>query len=236
MAARMKELRYARKARWLGWADLQSLAAREKVERAETPHRPHPALWEGDYGVSNGQGWLLQGFIESADGRLRPQSYEETVTCAGCHGGIGATADSTFSFARKLGAGAPARGWFHPTQHDLGGLPEPRRADGRGEYSLYLTEARAGDDLRENDEVRRAFFDDQGRPRAERFERLRADVTTLLLPTPARALALDHASRALTRAQRFDLGRDVVLAPVTNVAARATAGEKTGVPVALGRR
>jgi hypothetical protein len=60
------------------------------------------------------------------DGSLRPQSMEESTFCAGCHGGIGATTDSIFSFARKLGGRAPARGWFHWSQRDLRGIAERR--------------------------------------------------------------------------------------------------------------
>ena len=42
------------------------------------------------------------------------------------------------------------RGWFHWSQHDLRGIPEPKRSDGQYEYATYLQQAGAGDDLREN--------------------------------------------------------------------------------------
>jgi hypothetical protein len=232
MAARMKELRYARKARFLGWRDLKMLADREEVERNESA-AARTIVWKGDRGVANGAGWLLQGFIEAADGRLRPQSHEETAACAGCHGHVGATTDSTFSFARKLGADSPARGWFHVTQRDLSGVPEPKRRDGSWEYSLYLAQARAGDGLRANDEIRATFFDGDGRLRADRIAALHTDVARLLYPSAARALALDRATRAIVRAQTFTGGREPVLGPAAHLYARAPIGAKTAAAVAL---
>jgi hypothetical protein len=235
IGARMKELRYAKKVRWLSPADLEAKAAAEVIEQAESATGVLEYLWQFDRGIYNGQGWLLQGFIEAADGSLRPQSYEESLTCVGCHGEIGATSDSTFAFARKLGpeAGVPARGWFHWTQHGLRGLPEPRRRDGRFEYTLYLETNGAGDELRENREVEARFFDARGALRPEAVAGLHADIATLLLPSPARALDLDRASWALAREQTFAAGRDVVLEPARNVHRRVTAGEKTGAGSAL---
>jgi hypothetical protein len=229
MAPRMKELRYMKKVRWLTPADLQAHAAAEATEQAESPDGSLTFLWQFDRGIYNAQGWLLQGFIEAADGSLRPQSYEESLTCVGCHGELGATTDSVFSFARKLGARSPARGWFHWTQHDLRGLPEPRRRDGRYEYTRYLEANGAGDDLRENREAQAAFFDAAGAPRPAALARLHTDVATLLLPSPARALDLDRAYLAVVREQSFVRGRDAVLAPSHNVHERVSAGARTGV-------
>src|SRR5262249_28021735 len=151
MAARMKELRYAKKVRWLGELDLKTKASNETLEQVEAPMGAREVLWEFDRGVYNGQGWLLQGFIERRDGALRPQTYEETVYCAGCHGGIGATSDGMFAFARKLGPESPARGWFHWSQRGLAGVADPKRKDGRKEYALYLEQNGAGDEFRAND-------------------------------------------------------------------------------------
>ena len=53
-------------------------------------------------GLRNAFGWQLQAFIEDERGRLRLQTEEEHRACMGCHGGIGITIDSTFSFARKF--------------------------------------------------------------------------------------------------------------------------------------
>jgi len=231
IAPRMKELRYAKKATWLDPQELKAQAAREKVEQNESATGARRVLWEHDRGIYNGQGWLLQGFIEAADGSLRPQSYEETVFCAGCHGGIGATTDSMFAFARKLDFDSPAGGWFHWTQRDLRGLPEPRRRDGAGEYAFYLRRNDAGDEFRENREVHDKFFDERGRLRPEVLARLRENVAELLIPSSARALDLDRAYRAIVVEQSFSRGRDAVLTPVNHVWARAPVDEKTGVLV-----
>jgi len=40
------------------------------------------------------QAWVYAGFIEDANGQLRPQRYEERVFCVSCHGGIGGNRDS----------------------------------------------------------------------------------------------------------------------------------------------
>jgi hypothetical protein len=185
--------------------------------------------WKGERGVDNGQGWLLQGFIEDDAGELRPQTREETTYCAGCHGGIGATTDSIFSFPRKLGAHEMARGWFHWSQHDLRGLAEPMRTDGAYEYTAYLEQAGGGDELRENGEVVRRFFDDQHRLRASELQALHGDIGRLLLPSPERALDLDRGYLAIVEEQSFTRGRDAILAPSKNVHVTAPLGEPTGV-------
>jgi hypothetical protein len=64
--------------------------------------------------MDNGAGWLLSGFIEDAQGDLRPQRGEELAQCIGCHSGfrqtsgenfvsgVSVTVDSTWALARKL--------------------------------------------------------------------------------------------------------------------------------------
>lgn len=235
MAARMKEVRYAKKARWMTYESSRVNAigeARQQAESRDGTHTVHPS---GDSGIFE-RSWLLEGFIEAGDGSLRPQSFEETVFCEGCHGGIGATTDSVFSFARKIGGDAPARGWFHWSQHDLRGIPEPVRTDGEYEYTLYLREAGAGDELRENAEVVRRFFDDRHVLRPPEVERLHRDVSRLLLPSRARALDLDRAYRAIVLSQTFDKGRDTVLGPSQNVYSNVPIGAATGVRKAVVQR
>jgi hypothetical protein len=229
MAARMKEVRYARKDRWLSYDEVEAHVGLEKFATMSSVERTHGVLWLGESGVSNEQGWYFQGFIEARDGALRPQSMDESAFCEGCHGGIGATTDGIFSFPRKLGDKAPARGWFHWSQHSLRGLPEPRRRDGQFEYTLYLREAGAGDELRSNAEVSSRFFDDQGALRPGEVARLHTDIARLLLPSPARALDLDRAYRAVVLDQSFEHGRDAVLAVSPNVQATPLLGEKTGI-------
>lgn len=232
MAPRMKEVRYARKVRWASYEISRINALREAQEQDESSDGTRVIHWASELGVST-RTWLLQGFIEGIDGALRPQSFDETAFCEGCHGGVGVTTDGTFSFARKLGEPASAHGWFHWSQHDLRGVPEPKRADGEYEYSLYLREAGAGDELRENTEVTQRFFDDRHEIRPAEIARLHGDVSYLLLPSRARALDLDRAYRAIVLAQSFDKGRDGVLVPARNVYTSVPIGESTGVREAV---
>ncbi len=233
MAARMKEVRYARKVSWLDYDALKAHVALEAKEAILRPDRTHGVEWLRENGVSNGQGWYFQGFIESKDGSLRPQSIDESAFCEGCHGGIGATTDGIFSFPRKLSPKAEARGWFHWSQHGLRGLPEPKRRDGQFEYTLYLREAGAGDELRANAEVMNRFFDARGNLRPDEVASLHGDIARLLLPSPARALDLDRAYLAVVLDQTFDRGRDAVLAASPNVYAEPVIGGKTGVEHAI---
>ena len=237
MAARMKELRYAKKVRWLGYTALRAKVAAETIEQRDAHDGTIQIYSELERGVANGAGWILQGFIEDRDGALRPQTFEESVFCVGCHGGIGVTTDSVFSLPRKLasraGSRVPQDGWFHGSQHDLHGLPEPRGRDGRYEYTRYLAENGAGDELRENAEVIARFFDAQGALRPDAVARLHSDISTLLVPSPERALALDRAYRAVVDEQSFDRGRDAVLKPAQHVHPRPPLQEKTGIPTAI---
>jgi hypothetical protein len=227
-AAHLKELRYARKMRWYDPADLKAVVEGEAREQSKTADGSHPVLWAFDHGIDNGQGWYFQGFIEAADGSLRPQTFEETAYCAGCHGGVGRTADSIFSFSRKLPANARSGGWFHFTQEGLRGVAEPRSSAGVYEYTQYLQEAQ-GDDYAENLEVLQRFFDGKGALRPDAISRLHRDVTVLLLPSPQRALELDRAYLAIVREQSFVRGRDTLTYALRNVIDRAPPDEQTGV-------
>ena len=228
MAARFKELRYARKAAWVGADKLAVLAAAEALEERDYPDRLEKVMGEPEHGLSNGQGWLYQGFIEDVRGELWPQTYEESAFCMGCHGGIGATTDGVFSFPRKLDASAHAEGWFHWSQRGLRGLPEPKGQDGRYEYTFYLEQNGAGDDLRDNTEVIARFFDaDALRPEA--VARLHDDIAELLVPSPARVLVLDKAYLTIVRAQSFVEGRDATVTPAVNVHRRVEPNQRTGV-------
>jgi hypothetical protein len=78
------------------------------------------------------------------------------------------------------------------------------------------------------------FFDDSGRLRPAEIARLHADIGTLLLPSPARAIDLDRAYEAIVREQSFVRGRDAVLAVASHVYVRAPVGERTGIDKAVG--
>ena len=229
LAARMKEVRYARKNEWLSYKRLAVHAADDALERAQSPDGARDVPWGREAGIPNGQGWVFQAFIEDRDGALRPQWYEEMAACVGCHGGIGATTDSIFSFPRKLPPSAVAGGWFHWSQHGLNGIHEPRTADGHYEYARYLAEAGAGDELRENEEVIARFFDPRGELREGELASLHDDIARLLLPTPQRALDLDRAYEVLVERQAYAAGRDAVLRPSLHVLRSVTLGGSTGI-------
>ena len=95
---RVKEMRYMYKWKQVGIDDIDEEA--------------HPDDFvignEGQGWVDNNTGWLLSGFIEDREGELRPQTTEELMQCIGCHGKVGNTIDSVWSFERKLPAEA---GW-----------------------------------------------------------------------------------------------------------------------------
>lgn len=228
MAARMKELRYLRKQRWFTYGDLDQRAKLELREQETTPDQLERVLADPERGVATGTGWRMQAFIEDEAGALRPQTVEETSACIGCHGGVGVTTDSTFSFARKLGGSSPTAGWYHWQERGLAGIREPRRADGRGEYAVWLEQVGGGDDFRSNSEVQHKFFDANARLLPEMARALAADISLLVVPSAARALALDRAYLALVAAQSFSEGRDAVLG-TPHIHARVVQDAPTGI-------
>lgn len=142
---RVKEVRYMVK-----WDDYHPMAHRP------TANGEGGAIYGSDRQgwVDNGVGWYLVGFIEDAQGNLRPQSREELTQCIGCHSGVretefpaftsgtGNTVDSTWSLPRQLPDG---QGWqeMNYLGYALGnattGIAEPRNRDkGIGEYRLFL--------------------------------------------------------------------------------------------------
>lgn len=215
MAARMKEIRYARKIRWLTYAELEVLALNEVKERDDFPDRLKLPIGDMEDGVSNGVGWVLQGFIEDKQGDLRPQTFEETASCIGCHGGIGATTDSTFALAHKLDAPAFQDGWHHWTQKDLTDVNEPKVEYGsagvRYEYAFYLMYAGGGDEFRNNAEIKNKFYDENRVVKPEMAERIREDVSLLLHPSKDRALALNKVYKRIVEEQSYIKGRTPVI-------------------------
>ena len=217
MASRMKELRYSRKVRWLTYMDLKNAAIAEVTEKVKFPERLRQIIGNVEDGMSNGQGWVYQGFIEDRQGELRPQTYEEMTACMGCHGGIGATTDSNFSFPRKLDASHFQQGWFHWSQRGLVGINEPKLANGIYEYANYLSKNQAGDEFRENREVKDRFFDKNNQLKSGRLSQLHEDISLLLLPTKKRALLLNKAYQLIVEEQSFIHGRDPVIQASKNV-------------------
>ncbi|WP_317932000.1 hypothetical protein [Halioxenophilus sp. WMMB6] len=229
LAPRMKELRYSRKHSWNTYGQLNNAALTEIREGDQWPERLRNIKGNPEIGVVNGQGWLYQGFIEDQQGELRPQSYEESVNCVGCHSGIGVTADSSFAFPRKLAHDQFQGGWFHWSQKGLTGIPEPQWRDGTWEYTEYLRQNRSGNEFRNNSEVTSRFFTGSGELNAEAIEQLHSDIATLILPSAERAWQLNKAYKVIVDEQSFIYGRDAHIEPLDNVWQEAPAGEVTGV-------
>lgn len=231
MAPRMKEFRYMKKTTWATYGDLEEAALAEIKEASDFPNRIR--LFDGNVesGIDNATGWRLQGFIEDANGDLRPQTFEETVFCMGCHGGVGVTDDSTFAFPRKLAYGNDANGWRH-TGNDSGlyAVPDPKRADGRPEYQTYLEQNHAGDEFRSNNEIIARFFAPDGSLDPALTARMNEDISALINPSPERALLLDKAYRTIVMEQSYDKGRDAnVTSLAMSVHREVEDGEPTGI-------
>lgn len=205
---RMKEVRYMNKIRFYESSHLKSLYGNEHQEKMEgnlPTYTDH-----GDRGMDNGFGWMVLGFIEKADGTLRPQSNQEQRFCMGCHTTVGTTIDQTFAFPRKV---TGADGWGYI---DLKGMPDaPALHQDQGEIAQYLSLVGGGNEFRENDEMRARWFHDDGRLDRERLEG--ADVYALITPSRDRALALNKAYKLIVEEQSFLYGRDATLAPAENV-------------------
>lgn len=228
-APRMKELRYARKIGWHTYPQLQDQALGEIKEAHDFPDRLRVIRGDSEHGLGNGQGWIYQGFIEAADGSLRPQSFEESMTCIGCHSGIGRTADGVFSLARKVDDPAHGYGWYYWSARPLGDLP-----DRDGEYVSYLRRNGAGDEFRSNEEVQRRFFDASGHLEASAAAALAQSIASLVMPSPERALTLDKAYRLIVEEQSYAQGRNPVIAPLDRTVHRTIEpGEPTGIEEAV---
>lgn len=230
MSARIKEVRYGQKASWNNYSQLYNAVMGEEKEAVDFPGRLRSVGGNLETGVINGLGWVYQGFIEDKQGALRPQSYEELVTCAGCHSGVGATTDSSFAFPRKLKYDSFQQGWYHWTQKGLQGIPEPQWKDGTWEYSEYLKQNQSGNEFRNNLEVVRKFFHPDNQLKEEELVTLHNDIGHLLLPSPERALTLNKAYKVIVDEQSYIYGRDPHVAPVENVWEVVPENEATGIP------
>jgi hypothetical protein len=216
LSPRMKELRYSKKTNWNSYAQLKKSVSDDIAEREAFPERLRDILGNSQDGLQNGQGWIYKGYIEDRDGNLRVQSYEETLFCIGCHSGIGATVDSSFVFSRKFDSSAFQKGWYYWSQKDLRAVLEPKTADGRYEYSLYLERNGAGDEFRANSEVIEKFFKD-GELIESEIERLHSDITHLIYPSEERRNSLNKAYRVIVKEQSYIYGRDPHIKPIENI-------------------
>lgn len=215
-ARRAKEVRYARKL-----VTVEGMRRADVYTGFETGDVP-PFTGDPLTGMRNELGWMLQGWIEDEQGWLRLQTHEEQAFCMGCHGNIGVTADTTFSFARKV----PGRGGWRV--QDPRGIPDrPQVGQSTPEFEAYLARVGAGDELRANTEMLARYFPGGALDRAA-VAATRDDVGALILPSRARALALDRAYLANVLEQTYVWGRDPVLAPVDRVHAVITGDPSTG--------
>jgi hypothetical protein len=235
VASRMKELRYAKKKAWIPYAQLSNVVTTDIKEKDLSPDQLRTIIGNTENGALNNIGWIYQGFIEDAKGELRPQNYEETLYCIGCHSGIGAIADSTFVFQRKFDKSHFQQGWYHWTQdaNGLRNIKEPKTPDGRDEYSLYLEVNHAGDEFRANDEVLEKFFNQDGVLKQSELVLLKNDISHLLYPSTQRALELNKAYKVIVEEQSYIYGRDAHVKALVNVHKEINATQTTGITEAM---
>lgn len=205
---RMKELRYMTKTKLLSDGAIDTAYRRERKEKLDEqlPHYPNVK----DRGFNNKFGWLIQGYIEDYDGELRPQSYEETSFCMGCHSAIGTTIDQTFAFPRKV---TGKNGWGYI---NLKGMKDaPSRGQKQGEILQYLQVNGGGNEFRENMEMFKRWYKADGSVDKEKVKN--ADVYQLITPSKQRAYDLNKAYSQIVRTQSFIHGRDANILPAVNV-------------------
>lgn len=205
---RMKEVRYMRKHQFAPLAYLEELY-REEGYSKDAGYLPG-YIDVGDWGLDNGMGWAISGFIEDRNGRLRVNTFEETMFCMGCHNSIGSTIDKTFSLPRKVDG---ADGWGYI---DLRGMPDaPNAGELRGEIETYLGRVGGGGEFRSNPEMYERWFNEDGSVNVEKVRE--ADVYALIAPSPERALTLNKAYRLIVEDQDFIFGRDATVTRPQNV-------------------
>jgi len=243
MPARMKELRYGKKVRWHSYSELKNLGLSKVKGKNDNPDRLDQFLGDEEIGLYNALGWRYQGFIEDKKGELRPQNKEETLFCMGCHNNIGAIADSTFVFQRKLGSESFQKGWYHWGQKGLKGISDKPLKNGDTEYAQYLKINNAGDEFRQNNEVMEKFFvkgwqkDEKNikkdhkeklknpnlyqkqywKVKKDEIEKLKKDISHLILPSPKRAMNLNKAYKVIVDEQSYIYGRDTHIKPFVNL-------------------
>lgn len=243
MSSRLKEFRYSKKNFWNTYSQLNNLGLKDLKEKHDFPDRLDIFTGDIEVGLSNKRGWNYQGFIEDEKGDLRPQSYEETLFCMGCHSNIGSIADSTFVYQRKLEGLANGYGWYHWSEKGFLGIADKKLKDGQTEYVRYLKENSSGDEFRLNDEIQDKFFvkdwqkdnkniekdliaklenpnailSQEWKFKLDELEKIKDDISYLILPSASRALNLNKAYKVIVDEQSFIYGRDAHIKPANNV-------------------
>lgn len=209
VSTRIKEVRYMRK--WRAYPK-QVYARQYELESFEKEAGHLPGYTNlGDYGLDNGTGWAIQGFIEARDGSLRISTHEENFFCMGCHNSIGSTIDKTFSFARKPDG---AQGWGYI---NLKGMPDaPNKGETEGEILTYLQRVGGGGEFRSNPEMQARWFTKEGKVDIAKVKNAK-DVYELIVPSVERAMQLNKAYRTIVDQQDYVFGRDATVVPPHNV-------------------
>ncbi len=231
-SARIKELRYAYKEEFYTAGEIKYMMDQKlKETHPSFSVDPSPQLegFPGDYekGLKNLFGWRYSGYIEDKEGKLRPQTTQELISCMGCHDTIGATTDSNFSFVRKYAFGY----W---DKNYLKGVPEPKAYyKNYGEvyeYTFYLLNNKFGNEFRSNDEVMRKFFDSKGNLNKSMVELLHRDISVLLYPSKDRALLLNKVYLWVVKNQGYRYGSVFDVKPLDNtVHKKVNPGQETGI-------
>jgi len=206
---RMKEVRYMRRRIQSRQFQLHHYYEEENLEKEQGAL---PTYYNfGHDGLSSDFGWNVTGFIENRAGRLRWNTFEENVFCMGCHTSIGSTIDKTFSFPRKRDG---ADGWGYI---GLRGMPDaPNVGETLGEVATYFNRVGGGTEFRSNPELEARFYHADGSVNTVALAMAR-DFHDLAAPTPARALELNKAYKAIVEQQDFIYGRDATVTPPARV-------------------
>ncbi|HRG76967.1 MAG TPA: hypothetical protein PLX69_20580, partial [Leptospiraceae bacterium] len=94
---------------------------------------------------------------------------------------------------------------------------------------FYLQNNGAGDEFRENEEIKKIFFSKDETPNEEAFTKLKSDVTTLINPSKERSILLNKSYRAIVESQSFRFGRDAIFKKPVNVFEKIPDGQTTGI-------
>lgn len=215
-APRMKELRYMIKVK--SYADdsipftKEILAAMYDDEWQEKWEQNNAPTFSGldEKGMDNGMGWWVQGFIEDAGGNLRPQTYEETFFCMGCHTNLGSTIDQVFSFARKIDGD---KGWGYINLKSM--IDVPNVGEEEGEILTYFKRVGGASEFRAQNDIHERFYEN-GVLNEEKVKSVES-IYELITPSRGSALEMNKAYKVLVESQDFVRGREGNGKPVQNV-------------------
>lgn len=208
-APRMKEVRYMRKNTFMS---KQRLASSYMLEAKEKMFEQLPrTTYLGDKGISNGFGWIINGYIEDEQGELRPQVHQELAFCNGCHKTVGSTFDQTFSFPRKVEG---ANGWGYINLKAM--TDTPTQGEEKGEFLTYFERVGGGDEFRQNTEMLEKWFLANGQVNVDKVTSV-TNLYELIMPSQRRALDLNKAYKTIVEEQSYIYGRDATIAKARNV-------------------